>query len=407
MISADDPTAVLVRRLAHEMLPRAAEVAADVNQRVLAAVPALAPDNTAEQIAVILESSTQNIGAILATMAFGVSPDATTPPVSTVALFPQIDSGGGDITALLHAYRVGHHRILEIWGEFLLSRIGLTEHFYPALRMSEAHIFEFINGACQNLVQQYRTHYGLPLTARDYSPRDHVVALLGNDPVDLDGVAAALRYDPRAHHVAVSAVPMSESAQPRSALDELARATADANLLAHPVGDGTWWAWLGWPTPPEDKHIDALAATSLPDVLVGLGEPGQGREGFRRSHTQAREAERTARLRHPPNGGVVRHRDVEVAALLCADPERARRLAADRLGLLASRDPNTARVRETVRVYLAHGRSVARTAEALHVHQKTVAYRLARATELLGRPVVEATQELETALLIDLTLTGH
>lgn len=95
-----------------------------------------------------------------------------------------------------------------------------------------------------------------------------------------------------------------------------------------------------------------------------------------------------------------------MAALLCADPERARRVAADRLGRLASRDESTARLRETVRTYLASGRSVTRTAQALHVHQKTVSYRLSKAADLLGRPVTEATGELEAALLIDITLYG-
>jgi DNA-binding PucR family transcriptional regulator len=104
---------------------------------------------------------------------------------------------------------------------------------------------------------------------------------------------------------------------------------------------------------------------------------------------------------------VVRHRDVEVAAVLCADPERARRLAEGRLGALARRDEATSRLRATVRAYLAVGRNLARTAEALHVHHKTVSYRLAKATELLGHPIAEAAYDLEAALIIDFTLHGE
>jgi hypothetical protein len=401
---ADDPIAVLVRHLAHDMLPQTAAFAADVNQKVLDAVPALAPHSSPEEIAVILESSEQNIGAILATMAFGVAADATAPPVTTVALFPQIEAGGGDITDLLHAYRVGHDRILEVWGDYLLDRIGLTEEFYPALRMSSAHIFEFINGACQNLVLLYHARYGGPTRAS--LPRDHVMALLGEEPVDLDAAALALRYDPRAHHVGLVAVPLAGHVDVRAALEDLAAAMDGATLLAHAAGDGTWWAWLGWPQTPEEKVLDELAARPLTDIIIGLGEPGRGREGFRRSHAQAHEAERTARLSVAAVAGVVRQRDIEVAALLCADPERARRVAADRLGLLAARDEPCARLRTTVRTYLACGRSVTRTAETLHVHQKTVSYRLARAAALLGHPISQSTRELEAALLVDLTLHG-
>jgi DNA-binding PucR family transcriptional regulator len=150
----------------------------------------------------------------------------------------------------------------------------------------------------------------------------------------------------------------------------------------------------------------ALCALPPDGVLIGLGEPGQGRSGFRRSHAQAREAERTTRLSGVPVAGVVRHHDVELAALLCADPDHAGRFATDRLGPLSARDEGTGRLRETLRTYLASGCSTARTAEVLHVHQKTVAYRLARCTELLGRPLGQANGELEAALLIDLTLHG-
>lgn len=408
MRADDDRIAVLVRQLANELLPRAGEIATIVTQAVTDAVPELAPHRSLTEIAVIRESTEQNIGAILATMAFGVAPDAVSPPVGTVALFPQIIAGGGDITTLLHGYRFGHEHMWRAWVEHLAERLGDSPDFYPALRLSSAHIFSFINGACENLVTQYRTQYGLPGTGPSTSPRDAVAALLGDDAVDLDAATLTLRYDLRAHHVALAAVPLVAGADVRSALDDLARAADGAALLAHPVGDGSWWAWLGWSTAPvEEKELHPLMTAPVRDVSIGRGEPGRGREGFRRSHAQAREAERTAGLSGTARARVVRHRDIEVAALLCADPERARRLAADRLGRLAARDEGTTRLRETVRIYLAHGRSVARTAETLHVHQKTVAYRLARATELLGRPVTELTQELESALLIDATLDGR
>jgi len=103
---------------------------------------------------------------------------------------------------------------------------------------------------------------------------------------------------------------------------------------------------------------------------------------------------------------VVRHRDIEIAALLCGDPERARAMAAARLGDLARRDDIGERLRATVRALLANGHNRGRAAAALHVHHKTVAYRLNQAEELLGRSPSEDTFGLEAALLIDQTLYG-
>ena len=103
---------------------------------------------------------------------------------------------------------------------------------------------------------------------------------------------------------------------------------------------------------------------------------------------------------------MVRHRDIEIAALLCGDPERARAMAAARLGDLARRDDIGERLRATVRALLANGHNRGRAAAALHVHHKTVAYRLNQAEELLGRSPSEDTFGLEAALLIDQTLYG-
>lgn len=406
MTRPNDRIGELIRRLANELLPRVDEISATVTQHVLDQAPDLAPNRSAAEIAVIRESTDQNIGAIIATLAYGVAPESLTPPVGTVALFPQIVAGGGDITTLLHGYRVGHEYVLRAWTAHVAARVDEAAVFYEVLRVSSAHIYCYIDGACRQLVTRYRSQYGAPLTDGGSSPRDHVRALLGEQAADIDAASHALRYDLRGHHLALVAVPLDAYADVRSALDVLAAVTTDATLLAHPVGDGAWWAWLGWRHAPDESAVEKMAAASLDGVLVGMGQPGQGREGFRRSHREAREADRTARLRVSPSPGVIRHRDIEIAALLCTDPERARRVAAERLGGLGARDESTGRLRETVRVYLATGRSVARTADALHVHQKTVAYRLHRASELLGRPVTDATSELESALLIDRTLHG-
>ncbi|MGH2951855.1 MAG: hypothetical protein ACRDKX_07425, partial [Solirubrobacterales bacterium] len=59
-------------------------------------------------------------------------------------------------------------------------------------------------------------------------------------------------------------------------------------------------------------------------ISAALGEPGEGAEGFARSHAEALEARRVGMLTRGP-GSITLYADVELLSLLAADPERARR----------------------------------------------------------------------------------
>ena len=78
--------------------------------------------------------------------------------------------------------------------------------------------------------------------------------------------------------------------------------------------------------------------------------------------------------------------EVGAVALLCADREGARAWVRRVLGALADPEPATARLRETLQVFLATGGSLATTARRLQVHRNTVKYRVGRAYEVRGRP---------------------
>ncbi|HEY2206005.1 MAG TPA: helix-turn-helix domain-containing protein [Pseudonocardia sp.] len=406
---SDGPTteavAEAVQRCAHELLLRSAEVAEDVADQVLTKLPHLVPNGSAEAVAAVRESTDQNIGAIFSTLAFGVPATATEPPLGARRLLRHTVDSGGDITDLLRAYRYGHELLWQHWSEHLGRRLTDLDVLREASLLSSRHIFTFIDRSCEHLVSEYRTEYGAVHAGRTgRAPSDVVRELLDDGPVDEGAASSALRFDVRAHHVALVLAPLDRAADVRAAVETLG-ASASATLSL-PVGDGTWWAWLGWPSAPSPERLAALAATKLPGVLVGMGAAGRGRAGFRHSHRQAREAERAARLGRRPRDGVVRHCDIQLAALLCAEPERARRLAADRLGALGGEDETCERLRETLLEFVAQGCSKTRTAQVLHVHHKTVSYRLAQAETMLGRPITTDVLELGAALLIDRTLRG-
>lgn len=115
---------------------------------------------------------------------------------------------------------------------------------------------------------------------------------------------------------------------------------------------------------------------------------------------------RTALLGPVPAAGVVRYRDVRLASILCSDPTRARLLADELLGALGADTDHCARLRETLFAYLAHACNKTATAQALHVHHKTVTYRLAQVEDMLGVAVTTNPLEIGAALLIKRTLDG-
>ena len=97
---------------------------------------------------------------------------------------------------------------------------------------------------------------------------------------------------------------------------------------------------------------------------------------------------------------VVSYARVELISLLASDLPRARAFVASQLGPLAITGGTAERLRETVLAFLVSGGSPTRVAEELFVHKNTVAERIKRAEEMLGRGVNESPVELEAALTL-------
>jgi len=123
---------------------------------------------------------------------------------------------------------------------------------------------------------------------------------------------------------------------------------------------------------------------------VACGSPTPGPDGFRTTHDQARRARDVALASGEGAPPVTLFDEVGAVALLCADPEGARAWVRRVLGALADPEPATARLRETLQVFLATGGSLATTARRLQVHRNTVKYRVGRAYEVRGRPLGSA-----------------
>jgi hypothetical protein len=405
-VAASPSAGEITRRIAHDLLLRSGEISARISEQVLASLPQLAPEWATDAVDAVRESTDQNIGAILSTLAFGVPASATEPPLGARKLMRLSLAAGAEITDLLRAYRLGHNLIWEYWSEHVSETLAGDQVVREVLSQSGRHIFTFIDRSCEHLVAEYRAEFGRVRPAGlERLPAEIIQELLGDGPVDESAASAALHHDVRGYHVALVAAPLGANGDPRHALEAI-KAESGGSMLVLPIGDGTWWAWVTWAAEPADDRLMRMAACRKPEVLVTMGSAGRGRTGFRRSHEQAAEADRVARLSRAPRATVVLHRDIELAGVLCTDPERAHELALDRLGPLARGDATCERLRETVLTYLTHGCSKTRTADLMHIHHKTVSYRLAQAEELLGGPLTDDVLELGAALLAHRTLYG-
>jgi DNA-binding PucR family transcriptional regulator len=180
-------------------------------------------------------------------------------------------------------------------------------------------------------------------------------------------------------------------------LERAAEALAGTERAARPLAvvarAATVWAWVPG-TPPPDLDALAAALATLPGVRVAVGPTAHGVEGFRRSHLDALTTQRMiARLRSDQR--VAAFDAVQLVSLTSADPDAAARFVADTLGDLATAP---AELRAAVRTFVHAQCRVSRAAAALYTHRNTLLRRLARADELLPRPLADDSVAIAVAL---------
>ena len=215
---------------------------------------------------------------------------------------------------------------------------------------------------------------------------------LDDEEVDVDAVSRRLAYDLRARHVAI--VLRDDHGDGRAPLEATARELV-ADVAKRPlvvrVYLGTAWCWV--------PVRDGLALPTLQArVLVGQGRPGIGLEGFRRSHHEACEALRVARLAGRRAGSITTYDHVQLAALCSGDMAACRAFVADQLGPLGEDTDEACRLRATLEAFFDANSNFRATAARLGIHHNTVRYRLEQIERLLDRPIGQQRLKLELAL---------
>jgi len=393
----------VVQELAAELLTRTPELARGMADHLYATIPELAATEDGELTADLMASAEANLRQVLWVLKRGAGVDEVGLPPEAAAFMRANVRRGIPLPAELRAYRLGHAWLWDRWTRALQERIADPEELIAAQELSSACIFAYIDRISDQLVEEYGTERERMMRGAAQLRAETVRAILAREPLDEEILPGRLGYDVRRTHVAMRvASGTSEIRGLERAAHEAAAALAPGEPLIVPSGAATLDVWAGSYEPVDTRALERYEPPE--GVRVAFGKPGRGLDGFRRSHHEAVQAARVAALAGSGGGAVVDYAQVELVSLLACDLPRAREFVASRLGPLAAPGEPTQRLRETLRVFLAMGGRSARAAKELYVHQNTVAYRIKRAEELLGRRVTEDPVELICALALADTL---
>jgi hypothetical protein len=386
-----------VQALAGELVGRTPELARGMAVHLYAAIPELNASDDEELRTELLGSTEANIGQVLGLLARGASTDAVVVPHGALEFLRGNVRRGIPLAALLRSYRLGHAWLWERWSQALSERIEDSGELAAGQDQTSAFMFAYVDKVSDLLVEEFGTERDRMMRSATQLRAETVRTILAGEPIDEEVASRRLGYQLGRDHIALRiAGTGSEIRGLERSVDEAAAAVGTGQPLVVASGAARFDVWCGSFGAPATAGLERYEPP--PGVLVAFGMPGHGLAGFRSSHAEALQAARIGSL--AGGAAVTSYAKVELVSLLAADLVRARSFVIRELGPLASAAEPARRLRETVLAFIAAGGSATRVAKELFVHHNTVAYRVKRAEEILGRKVTERPIELTCALTL-------
>ncbi|MEQ0564040.1 helix-turn-helix domain-containing protein [Amycolatopsis sp. NEAU-NG30] len=397
-----------IRHIAATLEGRAGDLTADLVQLYATDLPQLVNDD--ERMVSLLSSSVyQNVETALQIFRHGIDPATVEPPAAAVEYARRLAQRGTPVFDLIRAYDLGQAALLDFGFQECTRLVDDAALLGAMMRRLLRVAYEFITRIVRQLVGVYQDERDRWLLNRSAARAAKVADLLdGNGgPPDIDAAEAVIGYRLRGTHVGMIVWHASEALvdDVLSVLESVAgavfeRVRGQGRPLFVPRDEASAWVWL--PLPPGAtvgrEHLTAALAEAEPGVRVTAGDPGTGVAGFRDTHQQARRVHALALAAGEHCDRVLTFREVGTVALMTSDLNAARLWVASTLGGLAADDENCARLRETLRVFLASGGSYTAAAAELAMHKNSVQYRVRKAQELLPRGLGEGRLDAELAL---------
>lgn len=398
-----------VREAAAELLVLESEIALGMARSLHDVVPELRADLGPELFEATRVMCAANVRQILRMLAVGEPLALLSVPPEAMEYTRSFVRRGIPLPALLRVYHLGQNYFLAEWTQALTDRARDRVELGAALAAVAEWMSGYIDQVCDHLVAEYgavATKWSQSAAALHAETVRHILDGTLND----EGEASwRLGYELHRDHVGIVVWRVRNHHLHSEDLLLVASAATEKlggmHALVVPAGTAEVWVWCPRVclSPAEIQH--ALESLEIKDGIgAAVGRRAAGLDGFRRTHTEGVAAARVASLRPERRSAVTSYHAVELIALLSADLESARAFVRNELGGLAESSPHVEQLRETVLAFLEEGMSNRRAARRLYCHQNTVAYRMVRASELLGRPVEERRTELVAALTLAIAL---
>lgn len=314
-----------------------------------------------------------------------------------IAITAEILTGARDLVrrgldeASLDAFRTTQAVAWRRWMDIAFHLTDDPVILRELLDVSSLSISTFIDDTVNAMSERMRAERE-ELTRGSHAERRQAVSLvLEGAPIPHARAEAQLGYrlsGPQVAAVVWSMVP-DATEMLEAACDVLARSARVTTRLTVAASATSWWIWL----PTHDVGTPDLG--DLPEVRVSLGRSGDGVDGFRSAHFQAVATQRLHAQLGVRRRQLVTYDEIRLVSLLIRDSAATEEFVDDTLGDLITADDD---LRATIHTWISVQCNTSRTAELLYTHRNTIIRRLARADELLPRPIAENMVDVAVAL---------
>ncbi|MGW0765451.1 PucR family transcriptional regulator [Streptomyces sp. NPDC002676] len=404
MAGAIPETEKLLSVVAANMRSRLSDIGCGIREHLMSEIGPLRGDGSV--VGLLQASMTANVATLLDVFEYDLPLDTVEAPAAAHEYARRLAQRDTPVHALIRAYRIGHRLFLQACFEELHRQCGDEETSAATTSRMLALSFDYIDRITEQVVEVHQRERDLWLP---YECAGRTTArvrdILAEREVDLDQAESALGYRLRQHHLGLVAW-LPASAHDSAEVARLDRFTSDLARKLHcparplfvPQGGTAAWAWLplgsrgcvSW------TRLSSAVEDADPSVRVGAGSVEPGIEGFRRTHRQALRIQELAAM---ADCRCTTYARVAPIAMMSADIDDLRMWVWSVLGPLADDDEPSARLRETLRVFLDTGCSYTAAASRQILHRNTVQYRIRKAEETMGHTVQERRTDLDVALL--------
>lgn len=393
-----------VRAIAERLSGEVPALAEGMFEHLAAQIPEIGDDE--EIRGLTLASCASNLESALSMLRHGIPVARTQAPVAALEHARYMAARGRSIDTTLRFYRLGLAWFWELWVVELTREVPGAERLAEVLRETAAFSFAYTDAVSTRVSAEL-------LAERDRRERriaaqreELVAAIVAGEDVDVARAERTLGFVLGPPLVAFVCWAQADAPELERAAAQFAAllGTARPLLVAHGGAEIAGWQRLDVEEGEALGRETAVGAELPAGIRVALGGPSSGLAGFRRSHDEARRAQRLVDLAGDRGAPVTRFEEVRLADLLSRDLPAARAFVAEELGGLAGTDERSETLREFLRVLLAAEGNATSAAAALGLHRNTARQRLARAEELRGRPVTQGGAELRAALVLADTL---